>query len=72
MRDLLCPRCAKGRFRYADAKKDSAGAVSVKIRVCPACGLERIDTHSVEYRESGPAHRPEYLGEGGISATFLN
>ncbi len=68
MRELLCPRCKEGRFPYAEAEKTTSGMESVKKRVCPCCGLERIDVHIIEYRESAPIPEAPYPGEGGMAA----
>ena len=52
---LWCPRCRVGEFPYAASKRDSSGRLFVKIRVCPVCGFERMDTHVVSYREGEAA-----------------
>ena len=59
IRRLRCPNCLEGYFPYVNPKPDSQRQLSVKVRVCPVCGLERTDTHIISYRESEPApHSP--------------
>ena len=66
---LSCPRCPAGRFFYSRGKSDSDGNLTVRVRECPSCGLIREDTHSVLYREAGPAPEPSHPGEGGVGVT---
>ncbi len=70
--NLVCPRCKEGRFPYSRGKNDSSGAVTVRIRKCPLCGLVREDTHHTVYRESEAIQTQNHFGEPQENTSLPN